>query len=209
MNVYFGLQDKFCDVHDLENTCNGTEVPDDVLRFFGALFNFSHTDFKHPGSQAQSNDHDTERISLSRRRKIAALLQTLYYVIHNGHKRAPMHIMNAQPIQDTYKSITLIQSCNHLDLRIGYDEVRRYHTDMATLTAEKTAMMYQFQITYTETFTTAAFFIIKKQPYQELVAAMTQCQSYFKINQHILHKYPSANKAILQTGKETSSTIFL
>ena len=137
LNVDFGLQDKFCDAHDLESAWNGTEVPEDLLRFFGALFNFSHTDFNHPGSQTQSNDHDTEKISLSRRRKMVALFQTFYYVIHNGHKRTPMHIMNAQAIHETCKSSTLIQSFNHLGLCIGYDEVRRYHTDMATLTAEK------------------------------------------------------------------------
>ena len=59
-NVNFGLWDKFCDAHDLESAWNGTAVPENLLRFFGALFNFSHTDFNHPGSQAQSNDHDTD-----------------------------------------------------------------------------------------------------------------------------------------------------
>ena len=59
-NVNFGLRDKFCDAHDLESAWNGAAVPEDLLSFFGALFNFSHTDFNHPGSQAQSNDHDTD-----------------------------------------------------------------------------------------------------------------------------------------------------
>ena len=59
-NVNFGLRDKFCDAHDLESAWNETAVPEDLLRFFGALLNFSHTDFNHPGSQAQSNDHDTD-----------------------------------------------------------------------------------------------------------------------------------------------------
>ena len=49
-----------------------------VLKFFGALFNISNTYFKHPGGQAQSNDHDTEIIYLSRRRKMVALFQTLH-----------------------------------------------------------------------------------------------------------------------------------
>ena len=34
LNVDFGLQD----AHDLKSAWNGTEVPEDVLRFFGALF---------------------------------------------------------------------------------------------------------------------------------------------------------------------------
>ena len=134
----------------------------------------------HSCSQAQSNDHDTERIYLWRRRKMVALFQTFYYVIHNGHKRTPMHIMNAQAIHETYKSSTLIQSFDHLGQCIGYDKVWRYHTDMATLTAEKTVMMYQSQVTLilkpSQPF---SFLITKKQPYQELVAAMTQCQVLF------------------------------
>ena len=55
-NVNFGLRDKFCDAHDLESAWNETAVPEDLLRFSGALLNFSHTDFNH----TQSNDHDTD-----------------------------------------------------------------------------------------------------------------------------------------------------
>ena len=65
LNVNFGLQDKFCDAHDIQSAWNGTEVPEDLLRFFGALFNFSHTDFNNPGSQAQSNDHSHPKFQSS------------------------------------------------------------------------------------------------------------------------------------------------
>ena len=61
---------------------------------------------------------------------------------------------------------------------------------MANLTAEKTAMMYQSQVTLIlkpSHLLPLTILIMKKQPYQELVAAMTQCQSYFRINQRILH----------------------
>ena len=37
LNVDFGLQDKFCDAQDLESAWNGTKVPEDLLRFFGAF----------------------------------------------------------------------------------------------------------------------------------------------------------------------------
>ena len=77
---------------------------------------------------------------------MVALFQTFYYVIHDGHERTPMLIMNAQAIHETCKSSTLTQNFNHLGQCIGYDKVRRYHTD-TTLTAEKTAMMYQSQVT--------------------------------------------------------------
>ena len=73
LSVDFGLQDKLCDAHDLESAWNGTEVPEDVLRYFSALFNFSHTYFNQSGSQAQSNDHDTKILSLLRRREKVSL----------------------------------------------------------------------------------------------------------------------------------------
>ena len=134
LNVDFGLRGKFGDAHDLVSAWNGKEVTKDVLRYFGALFYFSHTYFNHPGSQAQSYDYVTKIIN-------GCTVPNTSYVIYNGDKRTPMHIMNAQTIHETCKCSTLIQSFNHLGLCIGYDKVRRYHTAMATLTAEKTAMM--------------------------------------------------------------------
>ena len=63
-------------------------------------------------------------------------------------------------------------------------------TYMAALTAEKTALMYQSQVTVIlkpSQLLPLTILIVTKQPYHELVAAMTQCQSYFRINQYILH----------------------
>ena len=74
-----------------------------------------------------------------------------------------MHIMNAQAIHETCKSRTLIPSFNHLGQCIGYDKVRRYHTDMATLTAEKTAMMYQSQVTLILKPSQPLYFLIMKK----------------------------------------------
>ena len=70
-----------------------------------------------------------------------------------------MHIMNEHAIHETYKSSTLIQSFNHLGQCIGYDKVRRYHTDMATLTAEKNSNDVPIPSHFdTETCTTDVFF---------------------------------------------------
>ena len=52
----------------------------------------------------------------------------------------------------------LIQSFNHLGQCIGYDKVRKYHTDMATLTAEKNSNNVPIPSHFdTETFTTVFF----------------------------------------------------
>ena len=72
-----------------------------------------------------------------------------------------MLIMNAHAIHETYKSSTLIQSFNHLGQCIGYDKVRRYHTDMATLTAEKNDVPIPSHFD-TETLPTTVFFYHKE-----------------------------------------------
>ena len=120
----------------------------------------------------------------------------------------------------------LIQSFNHLGQCIGHDKVRRYHTDMATLTAEKNSNDVPIPSHFdTETFTTA-FLIMKKQPYQELVAAKTQCRVLFEdkpaypsckhnvSESSVIHGSKILNsglhcKAIFQVSKETGCTIFL
>ena len=152
---------------------------------------------------------------------MVALFQTFYYVIHNRHKKTPMHIMNGQAIRETCKSSTLIRSFNHLGQCIGYDKVRRYHTDMATLTADKTAMMYQSQVTLIlKPSQPLYFFIMKKRPYHDTVSVLFQDKPAYpscKPNvseSSVIHGSKILNsglhcKAIFQTSKETGCTIFL
>jgi hypothetical protein len=45
-------------------------------------------------------------------------------------------MMIAETIHSTCKSATLITSCNHFGLSISYDELRRYHSDLAHLIVE-------------------------------------------------------------------------
>ena len=67
---------------------------------------------------------------------MVALYQILVFIIHNGRRRTPLHILNAEAIHNTCRSRTLISSLNHFGLSISYDELLRYHNDMAAYVLE-------------------------------------------------------------------------
>ena len=67
---------------------------------------------------------------------MVALYQILYFILRNGRRRTPLHIINAQAIHKANKTKTLIASFNHFSLCIRYDELLRHHVDLAKLTVE-------------------------------------------------------------------------
>lgn len=75
----------------------------------------------------------------NKKRRMLALFQIMFYIMHNGCQRAPLHTMTGQATHDTCKSSTLIKSFNHFGLSVSYDEIFRfrYHNDMACITVEK------------------------------------------------------------------------
>lgn len=81
-------------------------------------------------------DDGQSSLSALKQRRMTALYQILYYNVHHGRQRTPLHIMNAQAIHEACKSSTLIKNFNHFGLTISYDELLRYHFDMASLIVE-------------------------------------------------------------------------
>ena len=75
-------------------------------------------------------EENVQGLSDMKRRKIRVLHQIIYFNVHNGTKRTPLHILNAQSIHDKCKE--LITSFNHYGLAISYNELQRYHNDMAS-----------------------------------------------------------------------------
>ena len=71
------------------------------------------------------------KISKEKIRQILSLYQILYYILHHGQKRTPLHIMNNAVIYDLCRSSTTIRCLNRLGLCIGPDELMRYRNDMA------------------------------------------------------------------------------
>ena len=94
LTVDFGLEGKFGDEHELKDAWKNTDIPDIVLSFFATLFNKSKVSFQKQGlNQTDPNDlfqDDDMDSSL----KLKALFQILYYYIHNGQKKTPLHLIN-------------------------------------------------------------------------------------------------------------------
>ena len=60
------------------------------------------------GSEHEGEDEVRQGISETKQRKMVALYQILYFILHNSMRRTPLHIMNAQAIHETSKSKILI-----------------------------------------------------------------------------------------------------
>ena len=75
-------------------------------------------------------------ISDGKMRKILSVYQVMFYIVNNGRKRTPLHMLNSEAIYNACRSKTLISSLNRFGLATSYDEVLRYHCDMASYITE-------------------------------------------------------------------------
>ena len=115
----FNLQAKFCDAEDLRNSWEQFCIPDELITFFGALFNINYATLKpnFPKSNNLEDDDDVEEMLLNGTNnepgieqvnnnhiKIKiSLMQIMQYNINNGRKKTPLHIMNASAIYEKCK----------------------------------------------------------------------------------------------------------
>lgn len=152
----FGLDDSFCDAHDLKHSLSEMNIPEPVLRFFSHLYNFNpdtyaeaaeavmaESDEPVDDDKEDDDDYDTgskpsgNSLSTQRCRKIQSLFQVMYYIHHCGRKRTPMHIMNAESVHGLGRGGKIVTTVlNHGGLAISYPELRRYQHDLATFTAQ-------------------------------------------------------------------------
>ena len=65
-------------------------------------------------------------------RKCDTVFQMVYYMVHDGNKKKPLHVSTAQAIHETCRSKVLITSLNHLGIAVSYDTVERQDHQLAT-----------------------------------------------------------------------------
>ena len=75
----------------------------------------------------------------------------MYYDLHNGYKKAPIHIMNACKIHEKCKSKELITSFNQSGLCISYNSMKRHRADLAKYVIKQTNNT-EIAVTLTESF---------------------------------------------------------
>ena len=149
----FHLNDQFCDAVELMDSLYKFTIPETTLKFFGKIFNFqpaSHHEISkeiirescdyqdEPDEDEDDNSVNSSRtVSKSRCRQVQSLFQIMFYVLHSGRKRTPMHLMNgvwAQSLGDGGSMFTRI--LNNLGLASSYEEILRYQHDMAGLSVK-------------------------------------------------------------------------
>lgn len=166
LELDFDLQDRFCDASDLETATANMVVPEPLLKFFAVLYNFDISSFEIASKQlakCEADFADDENdwsggVSEQRCRQVQGLTQILYYILHRGRKKTPMHVMNSQAIYDACRSATLITSFNRYGLCTSYDEVQRHHNDMGRFIVESSCQRVPFPSHFASSqFTIAAF----------------------------------------------------
>lgn len=135
----FGLSDEFSDATNLETAWNNIRIPLPALSFFGELLNFKPEDFECLENECDLGDDADSlgQISHSKRLKVLSLFQIICYMISNGTKKTPMHIMSGLAVHDACKSSILIESFNHIGVSVSYDEVLRHRNDLSRFTILK------------------------------------------------------------------------
>ncbi len=137
----FGLEDRFCDSHDLQYSWNNMKIPEVVLDFLTTLFNCPSniTDSTELPEELDENDFDSEVPLINvgpKDRKLKAVYQIIYYIVNNGRKRTPFHILLAEGLHATCKSFTLLTALSHCGLCISYNELTRIMNAIANFIVE-------------------------------------------------------------------------
>ena len=115
-------------------------LPTGLGAFFSVLYNVNQT--KLLAETITNCDDSTEKESevidsVAEDRKITklkALYEIMYYNVHNGRRRTPLHLMAAHNIYEKYKSRELITSFNGIGVCISYNEIQRERKSLAHYT---------------------------------------------------------------------------
>ena len=104
-------------------------MSDNFLTFFFTFFNikeslmFAHPVFNETYLQSPNfveDDIDTERKNENIKfTKLMSLYLIIYYILHAGKKKTPLHTMTAHAIYDICKSRELITTLNHTGVCIS------------------------------------------------------------------------------------------
>lgn len=126
LKVDFGLQDKFCDSENLETSWTGTKIPDALLTFFSSLFGVRKALLMQTEPCLIDEEQGEEEESgVAGNIRLHSIFQILYYHLHNGSKKTPLHVLTGHNVYDRCKSKELITSLNRIGVSTSYDDVLR------------------------------------------------------------------------------------
>ena len=143
LETEFDLEGRFCDAEELKRSWEKIVLPPSVCAFFSALFNINQTKLMSHNSgehccvydeDDNTNEGDNERDCMSERvrvTKMKSLYQMMFYNVHNGRKKTPLHLMAAHNVYDKCKSRELITTLNRIGVCVSYNEIQRSRKNLA------------------------------------------------------------------------------
>ena len=79
-----------------------------------------------------AKDKEEDLVSeLKKVTKIKSLYQMMFYSIHKGRNKTPLHVMTGHNIYDKCKSRELRTSLNRIGVCVSYNEIQRARTSLA------------------------------------------------------------------------------
>lgn len=142
LDYSFDLEDRFCDSSDLLDSLDNMDIPDELLTCLCVLLNCYRNDLE-CSVNSYNNSTLSDHINTSdeetsgngsahspKLRKLKSVFQVLYFVVHNGRRKTPLHLTCAEEIHTTCKSKTLITYLIDLGLSVSYDEILRHQKDL-------------------------------------------------------------------------------
>ena len=81
-------------------------------------------------------------------RKSYVIFQQIYYFVHNGTKKSPLHMSIAQSIHNECRSKKLSKIMNRLSISISYDELERIDFTLANQLLNRSSVKYHSNSCY-------------------------------------------------------------
>ena len=149
--VDFKLTDHFCDGYELKDSWENTQMPDELITFFSALFNIKRSqllknemlEIIDPTDETECTD-DTDQYSNmddsnqnKKHIRLNCLFQIIYYQLFHGTKKTPLTTSYGQYHYGKSRSREILTLSNHMGISESYKEVRKSRQKLAAYAIAK------------------------------------------------------------------------
>ena len=101
LDFNFDLRDKFCDSVDLKDSWDNMQIPDELVTFLCVLLNCDRNDLEctvgddddTSADESSGNANDSPKLT-----KLKSVFQVLYFMVYNGRRSTPLHLMCGEEI---------------------------------------------------------------------------------------------------------------
>ena len=121
-----------------------TKISDKCMTFVSILFNIKKylilADQVFNETHLQSLDFVEDDIDTKRKSenikftKLVSIYRTIFYILHAGKKKTPLHMMTTHVIYDKCKSRELITVFNHIGVSVSYRQVQKAKNNLTQYT---------------------------------------------------------------------------